>query len=48
MEIKGRMDQIPTIFSTAFGMIVGFYFARTNHAAIGGLGAKPKQDYEGR
>jgi hypothetical protein len=48
MEIAGKTAQVPTIFSTAFGMIVGFYFARTNHAAIGGIGPKPKQDYEGR
>jgi len=48
MEIKGKTDQIPTIFSTAFGMIVGFYFARTNHQAIGGVGPKPDSKYEGR
>jgi hypothetical protein len=48
MEIAGKVEQIPTIFSTAFGMIVGFYFARTNHQAIGGIGKKPRQKYEGR
>ena len=48
MEIEGKMDQIPTIFSTAFGLIVGFYFARTNHATIGGTGDKPSRRYEGR
>jgi hypothetical protein len=46
-EVKG---EIPTIFSFAFGTVVGFYFSRTNHAAIGGVGPKPGTDqrYEGR
>jgi len=39
---------IPTIISVAFGMVTGFYFSRTNHAAIGGVGAKPQQEYRGR
>lgn len=30
------------------GLVIGFYFSRTNHAAIGGIGAKPSQEYEGR
>lgn len=30
------------------GIVIGFYFSRTNHAAIGGIGAKPVQEYEGR
>jgi len=29
-------------------LIVGFYFSRTNHAAIGGIGAKPQGPYTGR
>lgn len=40
--------QIPTIISVAFGTITGFYFSRTNHAAIGGVGPKPSSVYEGR
>lgn len=40
--------QIPTIFSVAFGTVIGFYFSRTNHQAIGGIGQKPSQPYEGR
>ncbi len=32
----------------AFFLIVGFYFSRTNHAAIGGIGSKPSSVYEGR
>lgn len=41
-------QQIPTIMAVAFGTVVGFYFSRTNHAAIGGIGNKPTQPYEGR
>lgn len=32
----------------AFALIIGFYFSRTNHQAIGGIGDKPVQRYEGR
>jgi hypothetical protein len=39
--IAQKMDQIPTIMSTAFGMVVGFYFGRTNHANTGGPGWRP-------
>ena len=45
---KGSDKPLPTIMSVAFGTVVGFYFSRTNHAAIGGLGPKPEQKYEGR
>lgn len=32
-----------------FSLIVGFYFSRTNHQAIGGIGKKPpSQKYLGR
>lgn len=30
------------------GLVIGFYFSRTNHQAIGGIGAKPQQQYQGR
>lgn len=30
------------------GTVVGFYFSRTNHSAIGGIGRKPTPPYEGR
>jgi hypothetical protein len=40
--------QVPTIISVAFGAITGFYFSRTNHAAIGGIGPKPEGQYLGR
>lgn len=32
----------------AFFLIIGFYFSRTNHMAIGGIGSKPIQNYVGR
>jgi hypothetical protein len=37
----------PTLSNMGF-LIVGFYFSRTNHAAIGGIGNKPNPPYEGR
>ncbi len=46
---RGGDEQIPTIMSVAFGTVVGFYFSRTNHSAIGGVGLKPVLDeYKGR
>lgn len=50
LALKDISAQIPTIFSVAFGTVVGFYFSRTNHAAIGGIGSKSEltQKYEGR
>ena len=44
----GLHDNIPTILGVAFGTVVGFYFSRTNHAAIGGVGIKPQEPYVGR
>lgn len=43
-------SQIPTIFAVAFGTVIGFYFSRTNHQAIGGTGVKANesQKYAGR
>lgn len=42
-------EQIPTIMSTATGVVLGFYFMRTNHALIGGVGPKPPLgEYKGR
>ncbi len=40
--------EYPVILSSSLFLIVGFYFSRTNHAAIGGVGSKPYQDYVGR
>ena len=42
--------QVPSTLSNAFFLIVGFYFSRTNHQAIGGVGPKANDNepYEGR
>lgn len=32
----------------AFTLVIGFYFSRTNHTAIGGIGKKPEGNYIGR
>lgn len=40
--------QIPTIIGVAFGMVTGFYFSRTNHEKVGGVGPKPETPYQGR
>jgi uncharacterized membrane protein YoaK (UPF0700 family) len=45
---KGQGVDVPPIMSSAMFLILGFYFARTNHQAIGGVGKKPEQPYEGR
>ena len=34
--------------SNAFFLIIGFYFSRTNHAQIGGIGTQESQPYIGR
>lgn len=42
-------NDIPTIMAVAFGTVVGFYFARTNHQSQGGVGKKPIEGpYVGR
>lgn len=38
----------PVILSSSLFLVIGFYFSRTNHAAIGGVGPKPITIYEGR
>lgn len=40
--------EYPPILSHSLFLIVGAYFSRTNHAAIGGTGPKPTQPYVGR
>jgi len=44
----GGSEEYPIILSSSLFLIVGFYFSRTNHAAIGGVGAKPSEEYKGR
>jgi len=34
--------------NTTGATVISFYFSRTNHAAIGGVGNKPQERYEGR
>lgn len=47
--VRGTDDfKYPLVLSSSLFLIVGFYFSRTNHAAIGGTGVKPIQKYEGR
>jgi hypothetical protein len=40
--------EVSAFLSFVCGNVVGFYFSRTNHAAIGGIGEKPTGKYEGR
>lgn len=40
--------EYPIILSSSLFLVVGFYFSRTNHAAIGGVGQKPEVEYKGR
>jgi hypothetical protein len=37
-----------TTLTNAFFLVVGFYYSRTNHTAIGGVGPKATQQYVGR
>lgn len=46
--INQRDIDVPLMLSSALFLIIGFYFSRTNHTAIGGPGDKPKQEYRGR
>jgi len=41
---------VPMILSSSLFLIIGFYFARTNHQNIGGVGQKANetQEYRGR
>lgn len=40
--------EVSAFLSFVCGNVVGFYFSRTNHAAIGGIGSKPTEPYTGR
>jgi hypothetical protein len=48
--VVGRPEfKVPEPLTNALFLIVGFYFSRTNHAAVGGIGVKkPSLPYEGR
>jgi len=43
-----RDIDVPMILSSALFLIIGFYFSRTNHQAIGGTGRKANEDEEYR
>jgi len=46
---RGMLDTAyPLVLSSSLFLVIGFYFSRTNHQAIGGVGKKPVQPYEGR
>jgi hypothetical protein len=46
--LSGGKSEVPPMLSNALFLVVGFYFSRTNHAAIGGVGKKPTDEYRGR
>ena len=48
MTVQEKRPEYPVILSSALFLVVGFYFSRTNHAAIGGVGPKPSPVYTGR
>jgi hypothetical protein len=47
-DMTSAVDRHPVILSSSLFLILGFYYSRTNHAAIGGIGSKPAGRYEGR
>lgn len=46
----GKNIDVPVLLSSSLFLIIGFYFSRTNHQAIGGIGIKEneEQSYKGR
>jgi hypothetical protein len=38
----------PPVLTNSLFLVIGFYFARTNHSAIGGVGPQPYDEYRGR
>jgi hypothetical protein len=47
-SLKGISAGMPEGLSNSLFLVIGFYFSRTNHQAIGGTGPKPAPPYEGR
>lgn len=47
---QNKEVDVPMILSSSLFLIIGFYFSRTNHQAIGGVGKKvnQEQEYKGR
>ena len=48
LAIRGKAADFPVILTSLVMLVIGFYFSRTNHAAIGGTGEKPQEEYKGR
>ena len=44
---RGETTQALQLMSSAFFLIIGFYFGRTNHQRVGGVEI-PYQPYQGR
>jgi len=44
-SVAGTMSDV---IENAFFLIIGFYYSRTNHSAIGGIGKKAQAEYVGR
>jgi hypothetical protein len=44
----GTVAEHPAILSSSLFLILGFYYSRTNHTAVGGVGIKPSAPYIGR
>ena len=47
-EISATMVGVLGFVHMVCGVVISFYFSRTNHAAIGGIGPKPVEQYIGR
>lgn len=48
VELIALVSMCLQFINVTVGIVIGFYFGRTNHTAIGGTGDKPQQKYEGR
>jgi len=47
--VKGKeAPTTPESVTNTLFLVIGFYFSRTNHAAIGGIGNKAESKYTGR
>lgn len=50
LAVSASAQEYPPVLSNTLFLVVGFYFSRTNHSAIGGVGPKgdARQEYLGR
>ena len=46
--LSQKPSEVPPMLTNSLFLVIGFYFSRTNHQAIGGIGRKPQQVYQGR